>query len=217
MRQVSIVFIFILFLASNLMLTTHSAIKGKIDYSIPIDYSKLSEDELNIEANKYFHNAVLLKDGIVNEDMTNALTIYTILENIDPDNVEYCAKLGILYDKLGKDRFAKGKFSKAICIDSKHPKPYYYFAKFYYKREMYRKALKYYNEAYKCGFDKNYDLLYNVGDIHEKFGDTRSALKYFRDAEKISPNPELKARIKKVEAQDTINYEYYSDTRLRKQ
>ena len=81
MRQVSIVFIFILFLASNLMLTAHSAIKGKIDYSIPIDYSKLSEDELNIEANKYFHNAVLLKDGIVNEDMTNALTIYTILEN----------------------------------------------------------------------------------------------------------------------------------------
>ena len=53
------------------------------------------------------------------------------------------------------------------------------------------------------------------GDIYEKFGDTRSALKYLHEAQKQSANPELENKIKRIEAQDAINKEYYSDTRIR--
>ena len=87
---------------------------------------------------------------------------------------------------------------------------------FYYKRELYRRALKYYNEAYKLGMSTNYDLLYKMGDIYEKFGDSRSALKYFKAAQKQSPNVELDNRILKIEAYDPANKEFYEDTRIRK-
>ena len=58
---------------------------------------------------------------------------------------------------------------------------YYNFAEFYYRRESYRNALRHYNQAYKHGFDTNYNTLYKMGDIYEKFGDSRSALKYFKE------------------------------------
>ena len=86
---------------------------------------------------------------------------------------------------------------------------------FYYKRELYRKALKHYCEAYKRGFTKNYDILYKMGDIYEKLGDTRSALKYLHDAQIQSPNPELDNKIKQIEIFDSTNKEYYSNTRIR--
>ena len=147
--------------------------------------------------------------------MTNALMLYSVLQQVNPDKIEYPVKLGILYDKVGKDRQAKGNFSRAIGLDKTSPLPYYHFGDFYYKRELYRRALKYYNEAYKNGFETNYNLLYKMGDIYEKFGDTRSSLKYLYEAQKQSANPELDAKIKRIEAQDAINKEYYSDTRIR--
>ena len=63
----------------------------------------------------------------------------------------------------------------------------------------------------------NYDLLYKMGDIYEKFGDTRSALKYLHEAARQNPNSGLDNKIKRVELSDSVNKEYYSDTRLRTQ
>lgn len=214
MRQPSIVLlIFAVMLISSL--PAFCAVKGGVEYTIPTDYSKLSETELEHKARNYYFLAQKLKDGQINEDMTNALMLYTVLQNINPENLDYCLKLGALYDKLNKDRYAKGNFSKAIGLDSSKPEPYFYFGEFYYKRQMYRKALKYYAEAYKRGYDSNYDLLYKMGDIYEKFGDTRSALKYLNAAASKSPNSELDNKIKRIEAQNSSNSEYYSDTRIR--
>ena len=78
------------------------------------------------------------------------------------------------------------------------------------------------NECLAAGFKAaenniktNYDLLFRMGDIYEKFGDTRSALKYLKEAEAQNPNSELADKIKRVELQDSVNKEYYSDTRIR--
>lgn len=215
MRQVSIIILLIFTILLGTTMPTFSAVKGGIEYSIPTDYSKIDEQETELKARLYYHNAEMLKDGEINEDMTNALMLYTILQQINPNKLEYPVKLGILYDKIGKDRQAKGNFSRAIGLDNTNPLPYLYFGNFYYKRELYRRALKYYNEAYKRGFETNYNLLYNMGDIYEKFGDTRSALKYLHDAQKQSTNPELENKINKINTQDSINKEYYSDTRIR--
>ena len=216
MRQVSIIVLLISTIILGTILPSFSAIKGAVEYSIPIDYSKLKEQEIKIKAENFFYNASKLKDNIVNEDLTNAIIHYKVLENINPDKIEYPVKLGILYDKISKDRQAKGYFSKAIGIDNTSPLPYFYLGEFYYKRESYRKALKYYNEAYSRGFESNYDILYRMGDIYEKFGDTRSALKYLYSSQKQNPNPDIESKIKRTELQDSINKEFYSNTRIRK-
>ena len=215
MHQFSKKILLILTLFTVTSLPTFSAVKGGVEYSIPLDYSKVNEQEVELKAKLYFHNALQTKAGVVNEDITNALFLYKVLDKVNPNNINYPIKLGILYDKVEKDRQAKGYFHKAIGIDESSPIPYFYLGEFYYKRELYRKALKYYNESYKRGYETNYDLLYRMGDIYEKFGDTRSALKYLQDAKKQSDNPEWENKIQKIEAQDAINKEFYSDTRIK--
>lgn len=215
MRQLSIILLFILILSTSFCSPAFSAIVGKIDYSIPIDYSKINETETSDKAKIYFYNAERVKDGIINEDITNALILYNVLQRVNPENIEYPIRLGVLYDKIGKDRQAKGNFSKAIGINCENPAPYFHFGNFYYKRGSYRKALKYYNESYKKGLKTDYELLSKMGDIYEKFGDSRSTLKYLREAQAQNPTPELENKIKQVEMQDSINKEYYSDTRIR--
>ena len=215
MRRLSITFLLIFAIFSLGNLPVFSAVKGGIEYDIPIDYSNLSEDDLNIRARDYFHHAIQEKDGEITKNITNALVLYSILEKIEPEHTEYAVKLGILYDKIGKDRFARGQFARAIQVNHKNPKPYFYYGEFYYKRQRFRKALKYYKEAYNLGFNKNYDTLYKMGDIYEKLGDTRSALVYLKEAETQNPNPELTNKIKRIELNNTTNKEFYSKTRIR--
>ena len=88
------------------MLPSFCAVKGGIEYSIPVDYSKINEQETELNAREYFYNAERLNDGIINDDMTNALMLYTVLQQVNPENIEYPVKLGILYDKINKDRQA---------------------------------------------------------------------------------------------------------------
>lgn len=185
-----------------------AAIKGGIDYSIPIDYTKLSEVELSEKASQAYSKALLASDK-VNEDITEALMLYSLLQNINPEKQVYCVKLGILYDKIGLDKYAKGNFSRAIGINSSTPEPYFYLGEFYYKREMYRKALKYYTQAYERGYKTHYETLCKLGDIYEKFGDTQLALKYLTSASKISPNTLLDEQIKRIETANSTNNAYY--------
>lgn len=215
MRQFSIIFLLIFMFTVVFAPKTFSAIKGAVEYSIPIDYTKLSKNELEEKASVYFYNAMRLKDEKIDNDLTNALFLYNVLQKVDTQNIDYIIKSGILYDKLNKDRYAKGDFARAIGLDSSKPEAYFYYGEFYYKRELYRRALKYYNEAYKKGYNTNYDLLYKISDVYEKLGDTRSALKYLYEAKSQSPNSELEDKIRQLETLDSINKEYYSDTRIR--
>ena len=215
MRQLTTIFLLILGFSVIFIPSANSTVKGGINYSIPVYYDNLSETELQEKGKSYFFNAMMLKNGEIDENMTQALNIYTILQNVNPENIEYSVRLGRLYEKIGKDRYAKGNFSRAIGINSSKPEPYFYFGEYYYNKEQYRKALKYYNNAYKNGYETNYDLLYKMGDVYEKLGDTRSALKYLKAAEKQSPNSGISAIIKYVEIQDAGNNLYYRDTRIR--
>ena len=213
MRQLTTIFLLILGIFAVSIQPSFSAIKGGVKYSIPVYYDNLTESELQNKGKSYFYNA--MRTNEINEDMTQALNIYTILQNLNPENIEYSVKLGCLYEKIGKDRYAKGNFSRAIGINSTRPEPYFYFGEYYYNHQQYRKALKYYNKAYINGYGTNYDLLYKMGDVYEKLGDSRSALKYLKDAEKQSPNSELSAKIKRVEAEDAVNSLYNRNTRIR--
>lgn len=207
MRQPSIILLMLITICLSVS-SVFAAVKGGIDYTIPIDYTKLSESELVDKASKAYYNAMRTADK-ENEEVTNALVLYSLLQNINPAEQEYCLKLGILYDKIGLGRYAKGNFSRAIVINSSTPAPYFYLGEFYYKREMYRKALKYYILAYDKGYNTHYETLYNLGDIYQKLGDTRLALKYLKAAAVQSPNSSLDIKVKRIESENSINNAYY--------
>ena len=214
MRQLIKISIILIFVCS-LSAPAFCALKGGLEYQIPIDYSKLSTEELENKAGFYYGLALKTSNGKVNDDMTSALNLYTILSSKNPENTFYKIRLGHLYDIIGKDRYAKGYFFQAIGTDSSQPEPYFRLGEFYYRRELYKKALNMYKEAYKRGYSGNYDTLYKIGDIYEKFGDTEAALKDLKLAAQKSPNSELDNKIKRVENANAINKEYYSDTRIR--
>ncbi len=203
-----------LILTAILVLPSYCAVKGGIEYKIPIDYSKVNAEEIESRANLYYNLALKTNSGKLNEETTTALNLYTILNNKAPENIIYPTRLGILYDLIGKDKYAKGNFYKAIGIDNTKPEPYYYLGEFYYKRDSYKKALNFYNKAYVNGYNRHYETVYKIGDIYEKFGDTRAALKYLKLASELSPNENLDKKILKVENADKINKEYYSNTRI---
>ena len=193
----------------------YSVVKTGVEYSTSVDYRKINKQEIESKAQEYFLKAKRLKDGCINEDMTNALTLYAVLQQSNLAQIDYPIKLGILYDKINRDKLAKSNLFRAINLDKTNPLPYFHFGDFYYKRESYVHALKYYNEAYRLGMNSNYDLLYKMGDIYEKFGDTSSALKYFQEARLQDLNPDVDSKFRRVELQSANNEKFYSNTRIR--
>lgn len=208
MRQLATV-ILVIFGFSFICMPVYSAYKGGISYSIPIEYKNLSENELESKAEHYFYLSAPLNNGVISEETSSALVIYSILQNMNPQNIDYSVKLGLLYDKINKDRYAKGSFARAIGIEPFNPKPYFYYGEFYYKRNQYKQALRYYNKAFEYSENPDYELCYKLGEIYEKFGDTRKSLEYYRLAQTKSPNEKLDYKIRYVEALETANKVYY--------
>ena len=75
--------------------------KKKVIYKVTTKYSIEIETE-NI-ARDYFFNAEKLKDGIVNKDMTNALVLYSVLQQINPDKIELDSNEYKEYEKYKND------------------------------------------------------------------------------------------------------------------
>ena len=195
--------------------SVHAAVEGRLEYHIPLDYTKLSQEELDAKAGFYYNLATKNYSGKLNDDMTTALNLYMMLHRKNPQNTFYSTRLGTLYDLLGQDKYARGCFEMALGVDSSKPEPYFRLGEFYYKRMLYKKALKNYKEAYKHGYTEHYETLYKLGDIYAKLGDTEAAIKYLRLAAQKNPNAELDNKLQRINAANATNREYYSDTRIR--
>ena len=143
------------------LLPSFSALRGGVDYKIPFDYTKLNQTELESKAEFYYTSALNTKE--LNEEMTYALNIYNLLSNAYPDNITYALRLGKLYETLGKDRYAKGQYYRAMGVNQSRPEPYFYLGDFFYEREQYRKALKFFLKAYDFTIpDQNKTLIPNL-------------------------------------------------------
>ena len=189
------------------MVPAYCIIKGGIDYKIPIDYSKINQEQLDAKAQSYYTKA--LNSNVLNDDMTTALNLYTILTKKNPDNIIYALRLGKLYDVIGKDRYAKGEYYKAVSLKPSAPEPYYYLGDYFYTREQYKKALKFYKLAYEKGYNNHYQTLYKIGNIYQKFGDSKAALQYLTSASSVESNIDLDLKIQQLKNFDTNNREYY--------
>ena len=133
------------------VLNVSAALKGGLEYSIPLDYDLINETEFAQKAENYYNLAISNSNGKMNSDVTNALILYSVLCNKKPDNIDYALKTGNLYMLIGKNRYAKGYFYQAMGIDVSKPDSYFYLGELFYKQEQYRKALKMYEKAKERG------------------------------------------------------------------
>ena len=214
MRYFSILLILNFFIQNLFINFAYSGIKGMVDNSLLIDYSDFDKEQLSVTALESFLKINSLDSLDLTQEVTDALLIHNLLNKIDPGNYDYYLKLGVLYDKLNKDKLAKESFVKAISIDSTHPESYYYLGNFYYKRNLYRKALKVYKKAYSLGYREN-NILLKICDIYQKFGDTKSALKYLDEMDLEFINVSIEQKRDLLLLQNKINKEYYSNYKIR--
>lgn len=170
--------------------------KGVIEYSIPIDYSLIDEKSLNDHAEILFSEYNSSTDEILKKTLLfELLSDYSILSNINKDNPLYFTRLGIVYDKLGKEKWAKSNFCRGSNLVPNYAYAFYSFGNYFFERNEYRKALKEYMRAYQYGFDKHYENLYQIGIIYEKLGDFTLAIKYFKLAQVCKDSEELTKKI----------------------
>ena len=55
--------------------TCFAAIHGALEYKIPIEYSKMNEDDINSAAEFYYNNSLKNKTKEVDENTSNALIL----------------------------------------------------------------------------------------------------------------------------------------------
>jgi tetratricopeptide (TPR) repeat protein len=173
---------------------------GQVEYTIPIDYSLIDEKALATDADTLFRlytNSTDMKDK--KEYLDRMLSSYNILAKINKENPLYFTRLGIIYDKLGKDRWAKSNFCRSSNLEPNNAYAFYSFGNYYYDRYEYKKALREYKRAYDCGYNKDFNTLYQIGCIYEKYGDYSSAIRYFKNAKRYKSSTDLTNRITSLE------------------
>ena len=154
-----------------------AALRGNVEYTIPIEYKNLSESELEAKAEVFYNSAIKTNDGKLNENITQSLVLYNALGNKNPDNIIYAIRAGNLYDLIGKDRHAKGCYFRAMGVDSSRPEPYFYLGEFYYKRQLYRRALRMYKRAYEHGYSNHPQTVLRLKQIYLMLGDKENRAK----------------------------------------
>ncbi|MCD8377190.1 MAG: tetratricopeptide repeat protein [Candidatus Gastranaerophilales bacterium] len=182
---------------------------GQIEYTVPIDYSLIDENILNNEAETLFKNYLSTTDEQAKKAMLERLlSDYSILSQINKDNPLYFVRLGIIFDKMGKDRYAKSNFCRGSNLVPDYPYAFHCFGNYFFDRAEYKKALREYKRAFDCGYNNNYDNIYRIAVIYEKFGDYSTAIKYYKLALICKNSEELTKKIHSLEELLQINSLY---------
>lgn len=176
------------------VLNVHALETAKIQYTVPIDYKFLDEETLNKAAEGFFQEYMETKDE---KALQNMLSTYTILTNVNKENPLYFVRVGIAYDKLKNDRYAKSYFGQSMCIQHRYPYAYAAFGDFWFERCRYRKALSNYLMANDFGYNSDFDNLIKTGICFEKLGDYSSAINFYRKA--LTYKPEDEELTKKIQ------------------
>ena len=179
MRQLIIILLTFI-INITLLLPSNAALRGSLEYSIPIDYARLNEQELASRAEISYNSALKNYNGdtvAVSEEISTALNLYSILSHVSPNNVIYAVRLGKMYDIIGKDRYAKGNYYRAIGINKSSPEGYFYLGDYFYARKQYRRALKMYKCAYDNGYQNHTQTIDKLNIIYKKLGDESNSAK----------------------------------------
>ena len=134
---------------------------------------------------------------------------YYLLTKIDYSQITPYIQLARIYDEKNNNRLAKEYFYKASNLDVNNPYANFYFGEFYFKRNDYKRALRYYNIAYNNGLNNRYDLNLRLATIYEKFADLVNANKFYEVSYSMNPNNELRQKIQSLNELNYDKSEYY--------
>ena len=192
---------------------SHSyAQSGYLEYhSVLFDYSKLNAAAIQKEADEYFEKFITSSDELFKEQYLNAaMSKYYLLTKIDYSQITPYIQLARIYDEKNNNRLAKEYFYKASNLDVNNPYANFYFGEFYFKRNDYKRALRYYNIAYNNGLNNRYDLNLRLATIYEKFADLVNAKKFYEVSYSMNPNNvELRQKIQSLNELNYDKSEYY--------
>jgi len=191
--------------------TTVCAIQyANIEYDIPIDYSKIDKNALADQANSLFIYFEQITDKQYRKKYIQPLlNRYSVLSVISPDDPFNYTRLGILYDEIQQDKYAKTNFYKAINILPKYPYANYAFGNYYYKRGYFRRALEYYKKAENLPTPYSYDRNIKIASVYEKLGDYKSAINNYKKAYEENNSQQLYDKILLLEDLNSKNILYH--------
>ena len=176
-----------------------------------VDYSMMDPVPVQTEADAYLDMALVTDDEKTKQHLLEtAAGKYFLLSKINPQAVTPYVQLARIYDITRKDRYAKEYFYRATNIENLSPFANFYFGEYYFRRDDFRRALRYYLIAYENGYDNIYELNLRLAVIYEKLGDLENAKRYYNFASTIDPSQtEI---LTKIEQLNRLNYgesEYY--------
>lgn len=182
---------------------------ANIEYDVPIDYSKIDKNALANQANQFFNYFEQITDKEYRKRYIQPLlNRYSVLSVMCPEDPFYFTRLGILFDEMDEESYAKSNFFKATNLVPDYKYASYSFGNFYYKRGYYRKALRQYKLAEGIQSPYSYDRFIKMGSIYEKLGKYKSAISMYKSAYKEKNNTELYNKIQLLEDLNTKNMLY---------
>lgn len=200
-------------LIACLAFTTHVSLAiqyANIEYDVPIDYSKIDKNALANQANLFFNHFEQITDEEYKKKYIQPLlNRYAVLSVMDPSDPFYFTRLGILYDIMGNDRYAKSNFFKATNLVPDYSYASYAFGNYYYKRGYFRKALDQYKRISSLPAPYSYDRFMKMGSVYEKLGNYKKALEFYKAAYKEKNGLELYNKILLLEDLNSKNLLYH--------
>lgn len=181
-----------------------------IEYDVPIDYSKIDKNALANQANQFFDYFEQITDTEYRKRYIQPLlNRYSVLSVMAPDDPFYFTRLGILYDELGEESYAKSNFFKATNLVPDYKYASYSFGNFYFKRGYYRKALRQYKLADGINSPYKYERFMKMGAIYEKLANFKYALIMYKAAYQEKNSTELYNKIQLLEDLNSKNMLYH--------
>ena len=185
--------------------------KGSVKYEDNLmDYSVLDGQKILQEADSFFEQYETTKNP---NYLSTAMGKYYIVTKIYPIEIYPMVQLARTYDEKKLDKFAKEYFSICYDINKKDPYLNYYMGDFYYKRNDFKRALRYFKRAYDNGYSEYYDLNVKIATIYEKFADLLTAKYYYEKAFSLNQsNTNLKDKALQIESLNYYDSGYYKNS-----
>ena len=159
---------------------------GPVKAFAEVDYTNLSADEYKKSADDVFVKAFDKNlTGSAGQLESKALGGYFILTKINPLDYYPYVQIARIYDKRKAFLKAKHYYNTALNISPQNPYVNFYAGESNYLQKNYNEALKYYNVAYKNGYNANLELNQRLEEIYKKLGDTAQAKKFTTNIDKI--------------------------------
>ncbi len=120
------------------------------------------------------------------KEFKKAKETYGNILEIDEENIEALANLGVVLKALGEKEKAYKYYLKAINLNPKYTFAYNNLGNLLKDTGNYKEAIKVYSDAIKLE-PKNYHAYNNLGMVYEKLKDDNRAIQAYKEAVRVNP------------------------------